>query len=362
MKKTGMVLIIFLLALIPAACEKQPVNTEHFTTPYQWQKAEAADCGIDTSLLKQGIAATNSLGYVKSLLLIKDGFLVSENYFHGYGKYDSHIIHSVSKSFISALVGIALERGDIPGLDKKMMDYFPEYDNSNLDPRVRDITIEHLLTMKAGFDTDRNVYMYIYNSSNWVRTTINLQLISDPGEAFHYCTFETHLLSAILTKACGVDTRWYAETYLLNPLGITCDAWTVGPDGYYFGGNNMYFTTRDLARFGLLYLRQGEINGKQILDQDWVDESLSFHAGGDWSSWGPIDHMGYGYLWWLGTIDNHSIRLALGHAGQIILLVPALDLVVAANSETVDNWDIADQQERGVLQTIADYIIPAVNN
>lgn len=352
-----LVLFLFFLLLV-LTCQKFTTSLEHFNEPYNWVTSTPEEQNMDNSLLQNGVTAADELGFVNSLLVIRNGYLVIERYFNQNTRYNAHNIHSVSKSIISSLVGIALENGDLSGLPTKMMDFFPEYDTEELDPRKRNITLEHLLTMKAGFDHDQNVYINIYSSNNWVKTTIDLNLIADPGTEFHYNTFETHLLSAILTKATDQSTRQYADSNLFQILDIHCSTWQQGPDGYYFGGNNMYFTGRDMARFGYLYLNEGNINNKQIIPTEWVEASFQQRAGGT-NSWGPISQIGYGYLWWLGKIGNYSIRLALGHAGQIILLVPELNLIVVASSVTLPDWDIADQQERAVLQVIADYIIPA---
>jgi len=351
-------MLLLSVLLLVLACEKSPTRLGNFNIPYDWVTSTPAEQNMDNNLLQKGVTAADDLGFVYCLLVIRNGYLVKESYFDQNTRYNAHNIHSVSKSFISALVGIALDKGDLPGLQAKMIDYFPNYDTEDLDPRKRNITLEHLLTMKAGFDDDHEVYNYVYNSNNWVQTTINLNLIADPGTEFHYNTFETHLLSAILTEASKHSTQNYAENHLFIPLDISCSAWERGPDGYYFGGNNMYFTGRDMAHFGYLYLNGGRIDSKQIVPAGWVEESFQLRSGGI-NTWGPISQIGYGYLWWLGKIGDYSIRLALGHAGQIILLVPELNLIVVAFSVSVANWNIADQQERAVLQVIADYIIPA---
>lgn len=345
--------------LLLAACRENPVNSDiHSTTPYEWTVSNPEDQGMDGELLESGCAAAELLGYVEAIVVIKNGVLVKEAYFHGTGRYTTHVVHSVSKSILSATTGIALSRGEISSLDNTVYSYFPQYDYTGMDERKKTITIRHLLTMTAGFDDDHATYVQIYYSKNWIGTTLSLPLIADPGTEFHYNTFETHLLSAIITEATGFSTLDYMNYQLLYNLGITCDHWEKGPSGYYFGGNNMYFTTRDMARFGLLYLNNGAIEGTQLVPESWVTASLQYTAGGT-REWGAITEMGYGYLWWLGKIAGHRMFTALGHAGQFIMVIPDMNMVIAVSSTTTPDWAEADRQEQAVTQIMAKYLIPA---
>jgi len=349
------------LLLLFISCNKTPTAPADIqTTPYVWAISTPADQKIDDEKLAEGFSAAKELRYMKSLLVIRNGFLVKEEYFKNYTRYTTHICHSVSKSFLSAFTGIAIERGDIPGLDKKAFDYFSEYEFPTFDQRKKNITIKHLLTMKPGFSGDKDVYFQVATSNNWIKKTWQLPLIADPGTEFHYNTFATHLLSASLTEATGMPTLDYANNHFFPRLGITCDRWEKGPSGYYFGGNNMYFTTRDMAVLGLLYLNKGKLNGKQIVPAHWVKESLEFSTSTT-TTWGAMTDVGYGYLWWLGKIKGEDVFMALGFAGQYIAVFPDLQLIIAVNSETTSNWKTADRQERGVLQIIADYLLPAVS-
>ena len=353
---------LLFLSLAIVSCRNNPADTDlHGTTPYDWVESTPAEQGMDDTLLDAGMEAAEALGHVKAVVIIRNGFLVKETYFNGTNRYSSHVVHSVSKSFLSAITGIAIARGDLPSLSAKVFDYFPQYEYQNMDQRKKQINVQHLLTMKAGFADDHETYTYLYYSKDWVGATLGLPLIAVPGTEFHYNTFETHLLSAVLTEATGTPTLDYMNSHLLFDLGITCDHWEKGPKGYYFGGNNMYFTTRDMARFGQLYLNNGGMYGRQLLPESWITASLNYSSGGT-RSWGAIEEMGYGYLWWLGKIAGHSMFTALGHAGQFIMVIPDLDLVIAVSSQTVPAWDTADEQERAVTHVIAEYLVPAADS
>ncbi|MBN2415571.1 serine hydrolase [bacterium] len=349
-----------LLSLMVTGCRNNPVTTGVFptTTPFEWTVSTPAEQGMDETLLESGFDAAEVLGHVEAIVIIKNGFLVKEAYFHGTTRETPHVVHSVSKSFLSAAAVIAISRGEIPDINTPVFDYFPQYALQTMDERKLSITVKHLMTMQAGFAGDRDTYGIVYYSKDWIGTTLGLPLIADPGTEFHYNTFETHLLSAIITEATGFSTLDYMNNVLLYDLGITCDHWQKGPGGYYFGGNNMYFTTRDMARFGQLYLDNGSIDGRQLVPEAWVNASLQYSSGGD-RNWGAITEMGYGYLWWLGKIAGRRMFTALGHAGQFITVFPDLDLIIAVSSTTTPGWDDADRQERAVTEVMAQYLVPA---
>jgi CubicO group peptidase (beta-lactamase class C family) len=243
-----------------------------------------------------------------------------------------------------------------------MLDFFSEYIYQSIDPRKYDITIRHLLMMRAGIDHERNNYEQIYNTSNWIKTTIEFPLLYDPGTRFSYNTFQTHLLSAMITKASKMTTLDFANEHLLKPMEISVSDWKQGPQGYYFGGNNMYFTPRNMARLGYLYMNDGKLNEKQIVPTDWVEKSLTNYTQFINSNWGDLHNVNYGYLWWLGEIRNHKVFLAIGYGGQFVINFPDLNMIVVTTAESHLEWDTADQHERSILSIIADYIVPAVKN
>ncbi len=329
---------------------------------FQWQNSPPSEQGLDTEQLILALDEAENRKSIYSVLVIRNGYIVAERYYRGYDKDSAFNIRSVSKSFLSAMTGIALENGTINSLNDKMLEFFPEYDNSNLDTRKRDITLKHLLTMQGGIDNEHNNYSRLYGTSNWIQSTIEEPLLYNPGERHSYNTFLTHIISGIITKESGMSTYDFAEEYLFESLGITIQDWKQSPQGIYFGGNNMFFTTRDMAVIGFLYLNGGEINGIQIVPSDWVEYSLT-NTMSDWQSgwsWGDIQDGGYGYLWWLGKIGGYKVFSAIGHGGQFVMCFPELDMVVATNSNAYVGWSEADENERIVLDLVANYIIPAV--
>jgi CubicO group peptidase (beta-lactamase class C family) len=351
-------LIGFLLLL---TCQKNPTEPGK-DSAYDWEISTPEEQGMDSEILSAAFLEAKNRAFIDGIVIIKNGYLVAEKYFNGYTKNSAHNVMSVSKSFLSALAGIAFREGYLDSLNQKMINFFPEYIYPDMDSRKYNITIRHLLMMRAGIDHEENNYFQIYNSANWIKTTIELPLLFDPGTKFYYNTFQTHLLSAIITKASNMSTLEFANKFLIKPLGISVHQWEQDPQGYYFGGNSMFFTPRNMARLGYLYLHGGNIEGNQIVPAQWVQESLTNFTGFTDNAWGDLKNYNYGYLWWLGELKGYKVFFALGHGGQYIMNFPALDMIIVTTSESRVDWDSADEQERSVLNVMADYILPALKN
>ena len=289
-----------------------------------------------------------------SLLVSRDGKLILERYFNGKDASDIANVKSVSKSIVSALVGIAIEEGHIQGLNQPIADYFGERLASPADTPKRAITIEHLLTMQSGLETtsNRNYGAWVL-SSDWVQYALSQPLERPPGTRMVYSTGNTHLLSAILTQATGRNTLEYARDVLAEPLGFRLAPWPRGPRGIYFGGNDMELTPRQMAAFGELYLDGGRAEGKQIVPEAWVEASLRPHA----ESTRERDRY-YGYGWWIRDSAGVRTPYAWGYGGQFIILVPDLDVVVVATSASTP--DSERRSHRGRLHRLieGDVIAP----
>jgi len=264
---------------------------------------------------------------------------------------------SVSKSLVSALVGIAIRQRHL-SLNQRMMDLFPEYTTADMDPRKYDITIRNLLTMTSGlpYDDHDEHWSQWMPSSDWVGFCLALPLDGNPGEVWHYSTCGTHLLSAILTRATGTSTLQFAQEHLFEPLGITIGGWRQDPQGYYRGGWDMYFTPRDMARFGDLYLNKGAVDGRRILAGSWVRKTTRPFARG--GSRGAIEELGYGYLWWTGRGSQiHKMYFAVGYAGQYIMNIPKLRMTIVAAADANCDWDQASVQVAEIRELIADNLL-----
>jgi len=204
------VFVIFLLTIFYSSCTENTTEPDNFRS-VDWPESSPEQQGLNSQMLNLAFNAADQKPFINGIVIIRNGFLAAESYFNGYDKDDYHNIRSVSKSFLSALIGIAIRENHIPNLEIKIMGYFPEYSNDIIDDRFHQVNIHDMITMHAGIDTDHNNYGTIFYSDNWIRTTLNQTLISNPGDEFHYTTAGTHILSAILTKSTGMTSFEFAE-------------------------------------------------------------------------------------------------------------------------------------------------------
>ena len=296
-----------------------------------------------------------------SLLVSRGGELILERYYHGARPTRLANIKSAAKSVISALVGIAIERGLILGVKKPITAFFPDLSAGNGDSPKRAITVEDLLTMRSGLETtsNRNYGAWV-KSPNWVRYALSRPLVSAPGTSMEYSTGSSHLLSAILTQVTGGSTWQFAQDTVARPLGFTLAQWPRDPQGVYFGGNEMLLTPRQMLAFGELYLNHGRANGggrangRQILPAQWVEASLVPRVRSRRES-----ERYYGYGWWIRELAGYQTPYAWGYGGQFIFLVPDLDLVVVTTSSTA----VGDERRghtRAVYNLVERFVIPPI--
>ena len=279
----------------------------------------------------------SQLPRLHSLLVSQGGELVFERYYNGVRPTHSANIKSASKSVISALVGIAMQRGYLRDANQSISSFFPQLVGPQKDtasPRKTEITIGDLLSMRSGLETtsNRNYGRWV-RSRNWVGHILSRPFVTLPGTDMVYSTGNTHLLSAILTKATGKSTWEFAQETLAEPMGFQLPRWPQDPQGIYFGGNDMLLTPRQMLAFGELYLRGGQHDARQVIPADWVRASLVPRV----RSRREADRY-YGYGWWIRSMAGYQAPYAWGFGGQFIFLVPELDLVVVSTSAvTLEN-------------------------
>jgi CubicO group peptidase (beta-lactamase class C family) len=300
---------------------------------------------MDPALLDQLQAEIKSSALpLHSLLIIRNGRIVSETYYPGGAKNSASELYSVTKSFVSTLVGIAVDQGKLTDLHTRVVSLLPgEY--ANPDPRKDSLTVENLLTMSSGLDWQEgdSAYRTLYMSPDWVAYMLNLPIIEDPGTRFNYCSGCTHLLSAVVQKVSGQNTLDFARKTLFGPLGIKNPAWEKDRAGVPIGGWGLSLTARDMAKLGYLYLHNGTWDGRQIVSASWVKAATSKHATAE----GRLD---YGYQWWVARKDG--AYAALGRDGQMIYVDPTRSLVVVTKANMPGNHD-------PLLDLIDRYIVPA---
>ncbi|HSK07990.1 MAG TPA: serine hydrolase [Vicinamibacterales bacterium] len=308
--------------------------------------AEAADD------LAAAARAAAELPRLHSLLVSSHGELVLEHYAGGVRANRPANIKSAAKSVISALVGIAIDRGLIKSVREPVLTFFPELARDG-DPRKRAITLEDLLTMRSGLEsTSGQNYGRWVTSANWVSHVLGRPLVAEPGASMQYSTGSSHLLSAIITKVSKTSTWQFAQRTLGEPLKTTLPRWTRDPQGIYFGGNEMLMTPRQMIAFGELYLNKGRAGGVQVVPSAWVDASCVprtssvFDPGRD-----------YGYGWWIDEIGGRDACFAWGFGGQYIIVFRELQMVVAVTSSTTasdERWGY----RRQLLGLIEQHVLP----
>jgi CubicO group peptidase (beta-lactamase class C family) len=298
---------------------------------------------------------------IHSVLIIKDGYIVAEKYYSKYFDRETwHKIHSCTKSFTSALIGIAIKEGYISGTNVKMLDYFQDYEIENISLAKQSITLEHMLTMSAGLDWDELDYLYSDPQNThyqWRRSDDMIKFVLDrpmeyaPGEVQDYNSGLSELLAAIVQKATGIRADSFALEKLFSPLGIDDFYWPINKNGYARGGGGMRLVPRDMAKLGYLHTMNGKWENDQIVSEDWISESgkkhlISQHIPGFW----------YGYQFWVA--GDGMMYTALGYAGQWIMIVPELDLVAVFNNHFDEG---VEDQESTPARLFYDYVIPAVS-
>lgn len=316
--------------------------------------------GLDSTLLNMMTQKIINGTYpnIHSVLIIKDGRLVFEEYFYEYTQQSLHQLRSATKSFISALAGIAIDKGLIKSVHEPVLPFFPEYQISNNSDGKRMITIENLLSNQSGLDCDISNSQAVGNetqmdySADWVKYTLDLPMSDVPGGKGMYCSGNPITVGRIIEKQTKLPLPEFARQTLFSPLGITRFDWRFQPDS---SSAETYcqlsLRPRDMAKFGLLYLNKGMWQGKQLISEDWIAASLTKHS--------VVQNVNYGYLWWLKYLNAGGKRFdgytAQGNGGQRIYLWPAHNMVTIITGGNFNQQSPADE-------LLAKYILMGFTN
>lgn len=338
---------IFLISTFLHACATISGQTYPSTG---WQFSTPEEQGMRSSMLAEMITDIKTNGYrIDSVSIIRNGQMVLDAYFWPFAKDERHIIHSCTKSVMSALIGIAIDKGYIKSVKQPITDFFQDRTIALLDNRKKEITLENLLTMTTGLDC-RDSYLYDWKglfamrySPDWAQYVLDLPMVTEPGAEFEYCNGASYLLSDIIQNTTGMKTLAFARTHLFEPLAITDIGWDTSPQGIYIGWGEMYLKPHDMAKIGWLYLNKGRWNGKRIMPEKWVEESTRGHIDAT-----LFDQ--YGYQWW---VDAAGYYMAVGYKGQFIFVVPQKNLVAAFTGDLIGR---SFKQPKKMLDN---YIIPA---
>lgn len=323
-----------------------------------WTYKTMEEVGMKADVEKELDKALNyQLGTINSIVVVKDDAIIYERYLNGGSKEEPTNIGTITVSILSALIGIAIDKGYIQGEEQSIAEFFK---GKKLSDAARNTTIRDLLTMSAAYSWRGNEpFDRMRRQKNWVNFLLGT-LAKKKKEKFLFCMGGTHLLSAILTEATGVSTREFANEHLFKPLGMRkvpdvemksfskddvngdqIRGWVKDPQGINAGGWGLSLTAEELAKIGCLYLNNGVCDGQQIISEKWVKTSVSQY----------FDDAGYS--WWLRMEDGIEAYMATATGGSYLYCVPKHNLVVAVISKMdsmfFDRWEL-----------LKDYIIPAI--
>jgi CubicO group peptidase (beta-lactamase class C family) len=313
------------------------------TTTWEWKRSTPEEQGLDSAVIDFYVTRIGSgyYGNIHSLLIVRHGHLVTEEYYGNYGPDSLHAVFSVTKSVTSALLGILRDQGYWTDLESYLLDYFPEYDDlNNMSPAKESIRLRHVLNMTAGFQWNElmldygnplNDVVVMSLSSDWLRYVLNKPVVAQPGSTFNYNSGCTMLLGGIIRRTTGIEARDLVSPLLFDDLDIQDYSWSTGAQGITNTGWGLSLRPLDMARFGYLYLHNGTRRGATVVPEEWVRESLTDHVA-------ALEGSRYGYQWWVLPLDPDApedparIRTAWGYGGQFIFVVPTLDMVVVSTA------------------------------
>jgi CubicO group peptidase (beta-lactamase class C family) len=359
-----------------------------------WTKASPAAQGLDPQRLatvdrdiKNGV-----YGHLDHLLVVRNGYLVFDqryardyraisrgrktaigcgegcddpaamhefNYLHPnwhpyYQGRDVHTLQSATKSVAATVIGIAIGRGQIAGARVPFLTFFKDKDLSRIDPRLHKATLEDVLTMRTGIEwheTDRpmdetNTTIQLERSKDWIQFTLDQPMDAAPGTKWSYNSGGSQLLSGVIRTATGRFIDDYANERLFRPLGIRDFHWKKTPTGHPDTEGGLYLSAGDLARIGLLYLRDGMWDGTRVLPDGWVRSATTHHVTAVPGRWG------YGYQWWLTTRDGEEVWAGRGFGGQLLIVIPSRDIVAV-----VQAWNVFGDKARPIFEPLVSAIL-----
>lgn len=326
------------IIIVPQSGYNWPSTERAYWPTEGWLTAPLEDHHMDTAKMAVADQFAENDPLARALLVVKDGYLVFEQYYGDGGVDKSTNLWSVTKSYASALVGLLIDDATIASTDQLMADLMPDY------PEFNEIKLQHVLTQTTGLSWAESGPLWVdwIFSDDWVASALARGQIREPGEKFLYSSGNSHFLTALVDYKIDVTPGALAKERLFDPMGMEFkvldekliyrswadyitplpQSWRQDPNGIECASFSLYLTARDMAKFGFLYLNKGRWENRQLISEDWVTTSTKDHATNIYGRYS------YGYQWYLTLVDGHPAFLASGYGGQIIGVVPSLDLVV----------------------------------
>jgi CubicO group peptidase (beta-lactamase class C family) len=320
-----------------------------------WLLVEPESQNMDSDVLEEMIAHLNSSGLtMHGLVLVRNGYIVAEQYWSYYSEITTHHLYSVTKSITSTLVGIAIKEGFIESVDELVLDFFSGRTIAHLDSQKESMTIADLLTMTPGVDWNEhncsysdpdNMYNQMFESADPVQFFLDLPMVHEPGTHWVYSTGASHILSAIITETTGMSAQSFANEYLFTRINGTSGIWNSDLQGINIGGTQLWITPRTMARVGLLLLNNGTWDSDELLTAEYAERATSPLVGGAYGD-------NYGYQWWMDTPND--LFMAIGSYGQYIIVSREYNLVIAITANT-DHGSPLDEMEPYLEEALLDW-------
>lgn len=332
---TASIAAALLLAIVHLACAGQPL-------PRSTPEAQ----GVSSRSVCDFVEAVDKIHTLHSFMIVRHGRVIAEGWWQPEAADKPHVLWSLSKSFNSTAVGLAVAEGKL-SLDDAVLKFFPAEAPADAPDNLKAMKVRDLLTMTCGHAAETK----IANNAPTVKEFLALPVPHTPGTHFQYNTYGSYVLSAIVTKVTGQTSLEFLKPRLFEPLGIENPKWDASPEGPSLGGYGLYLCTEDIAKFGQLYLQKGRWNGKQLLPEKWVEQATSRQVRNDEEGHSKIGidwTQGYGFQFWRCT---HNAFRGDGRAGQLCVVMPEQDAVVAITADAN-----AFQQE---MNAIWDHLLPA---
>jgi len=359
MLKKNILLIIIITTLI-LACD----NDKEIVIPdYPYPLAE--ENNIDSYKLADAYKSIETIEKIRSLVVARNGVIVSEEYYNGTGSQPDSVldVRSVTKSISSTLIGIAIDKNFIKNADQTLEELIGTVEG--FDSEFNKITLHNLLTMTAGFEwheiAEPSEFPDFISSKDQLDYIFSKSLTSTPGSVFDYSDGAAHLVSVVLEEATGLSSYKFAKQYLFEPLGISgFRLWYEDNRGYNYGGVGLCIGPHDMIKIGELYLKKGLYENNRIVSEEWITNSTSSKI----STNNTLPYFpDYGYYWWLGEYEGKKYHCAIGYGGQFIFVVPVYDLVITATCDfRSTSTEAASNNWTTIITAIMTEILPAVRD
>jgi len=326
-KTTSIAVAIALLGIATTTIAANTDDSKYAGTPLPRSTPEAQ--GIPSEAILQFVQAADKINTLHSFMLVRHGYVIAEAWWKPEAPNKPHVLWSLSKSFNSTAIGLAIAEGKL-NLDDHILNFFPADAPPDPSENLKAVTVRDLLTMSSGQQTEPQRGP----DGPTVKEFLAHPFVYKPGTHFLYNTMGAYTLSAIVTKVTGQTTLDYLKPRLFEPLGIENPRWDASPEGNSLGGYGLYLCTEDIAKFGQLYLQKGKWNGRQLIPGKWVEEATSKQIRNDGEGHSKIGidwQQGYGFQFWRCT---HNAFRGDGAHGQLCVVIPDKDAVIAITADT----------------------------